>query len=217
MSRFSKFLVAGVALLATGAFAVQQLDTNFPSRLIQEFTGGVLIAPRSAGVASSDSLINANRVTRALGASATIDFSSSTVAPALSSSITVTGAQVGDPCFVGVPSAAAALQAEFSCFVSATDTVKVQFTPMNVVKGQVALSSGSPSTATATVPASSVCTCTPVGATAAIAAAGCATGVSSTTLTLTGPNTVTTTMTYDCAAPVDPASGTFYVRVISSQ
>lgn len=159
----------------------------------------------------------ANSITKTLSGSATVDFASTTTGVVLSSSITVTGARAGDPCFVGVPTAAAALKAEFGCYVDAADSVKVWFSPNNTVNDQVALSSGTPSTATATVPASSICTCTPVGATAAIAAAGCATGVSSTTLTLTGPNTVTTTMTYRCAAPVDPASGTYYVRVLSAQ
>lgn len=158
-----------------------------------------------------------NVITKSLGASATIDFTSAYSGVQLSSSITVTGAQAGDPCFVGVPTAAAALKAKFGCYVDAADSVKVWFSPENYTDGQVALSSGTPSTATATVVASSICTCTPVGATAAIAAAGCATGVSSTTLTLTGPNSVTTTMTYHCEAPVDPASGTFYVRVFSAQ
>lgn len=214
MKKFLGFIL-GVALTAGLATAATQLiDLNVSSNL-SGFTGGIIVLPSS--LLTSDSAINASRMTRSLGASATIDFSSATSAPALSSSITVTGARAGDPCFVGVPTAAAALQAEFTCYVDASNSVKVQFTPNNVVTGQVALTSASPSTATATVPASSVCQCTPQGTTAAIAAGGCAASVSSTTLTLTGPNTVTTTMNYRCEAPVDPASGTFYVRVISSQ
>ena len=200
MKKLSVIALALVATVAFGAVAYTRiLNLYVTSKL---FVG---------------SATEANAITKSLSGSATIDFTSSTVAPVISSSITVTGARAGDPCFVGVPTAAGALNAQFECFVDASDSVKVKFTPMNKSKGQVALTSGSPSTATATVAASSVCTCTPVGATAAIAAAGCATGVSSTTLTLTGPNTVTTTMTYDCAAPVDPASGTYYVRVLSAQ
>lgn len=208
MKRLFLLGLAGVVLLGAIAWAAPGPIIDLIPRWAK---GGLYITPTGSHV------VAANKVTRSLGASATIDFTSSTVAPVISSSITVTGAQVGDPCEVGVPAAAGALNAEFTCFVDAADSVKVKFVPTNKVKGQVALTSGSPSTATATVPASSVCTCTPVGATAAIAAAGCATGVSSTTLTLTGPNTVTTTMTYDCAAPVDPASGTYYVRITSSQ
>ena len=158
-----------------------------------------------------------NAITETGSASATVDFSSAYDGVQFSSAITVTGAVAGDTCTVGVPAAAAALKAKFKCYVTAADEVKIAFEPGDITLGQVALSSASPSTATATVSAGSICTCTPVGATAAIAAAGCATGVSSTTLTLTGPNTVTTTMTYRCAAPVDPASGTFYVRTFSAQ
>ena len=208
MKRLALVGLVGVVLLGALAWAAPGPIIDLIPRWEK---GGLYVTPTGSHV------VAANKVTRALGASATIDFTSSTVAPVISSSITVTGAQAGDPCFVGVPTAAGALNAQFECFVASADSVKVKFTPMNKAKGQVALTSGTPSTATATVAASSVCTCTPVGATAAIAAAGCATGVSSTTLTLTGPNTVTTTMTYDCAAPVDPASGTFYVRVLSSQ
>jgi hypothetical protein len=159
-----------------------------------------------------------DKVTRTLGNSATIDFTSASTGMALSSSITVTGAKAGDPCFVGVPTAAAALSAEFGCYVDAADSVKVWFRPDSVQRGTAAVSSGTPSQTTVTsITASSTCTCTPVGTTAAIADKGCATSLSSTTLTLTGPDSVTTTMTYECKAPVDPASGTYYVRVISSQ
>lgn len=165
------------------------------------------------GTSTTETAVQAHRQAKRLGGSATIDFTSQAIGSQDSSNITVTGAAVGDLCTVSAPAAASALKATFNCYVTATDTVVVRFTPENKTKAQVALSSGTPSTATATVAASSICTCTPVGATAAIAAAGCATGVSSTTLTLTGPNTVTTTMTYDCAAPVDPASGTYYVAL----
>lgn len=159
-----------------------------------------------------------NAITKALGTSATIDFASTSVGSVLSSAITVTGAAAGDTCVVGVPAAAAALSAEFTCYVTAANEVKVKFTPLSHQRGTQALSSGTPSTGTvANITASSTCSCAPVGATAAIAAGGCATGLSGTTLTLTGPDTVTTTMVYDCTAAVDPASGTYYVRVFSAQ
>lgn len=198
-----KISVIALALVATVAFGAVAY-----TRILNLYVTSKLLVGNAT---------EANAITKSLSGSATVDFSSAYSGVALSNSITVTGARAGDPCFVGVPTAAAALKAKFGCYVDAADSVKVWFSPENKTTGQVALVSGSPSTATATVAASSVCTCTPVGATAAIAAAGCATGVSSTTLTLTGPNTVTTTMTYDCAAPVDPASGTYYVRVLSAQ
>lgn len=147
-------------------------------------------------------------------ATATIDFASTSVGSVLSSAITVTGAAAGDSCVVSPPVAAAALAAEFSCFVTATDEVKVKFTPTSVQRGSGALVSGTPSTlAVANITASSTCECAPVGTTAAIAAAGCAANLSGTDLTLTGPNSVTTTVVYNCTAAVDPASGSYAVRV----
>lgn len=203
-----------VAVLLSGVVfaAVEKVDTyggGFPVY----FNKGMYVSNGSVDSSSS----TANRVSRLLSGSATIDFASTTVGRLESSAITVTGARTGDSCTVGENSTAGALKADFSCYVSAANAVKIRFMPKDFLKGQIALSSASPSTATVAVSAGSVCTCTPVGATAVIAAAGCATGVASTTLTLTGPNTVTTTMTYDCAAPVDPASGTYYVYVRSTQ
>jgi hypothetical protein len=159
----------------------------------------------------------ANKLTRILGATSTIDFASTTTGKVDSSAITVTGAKAGDPCFVGVPAAAGALKAQFSCYVSAADAAKVVFEPMDLNFGTQALTSASPSTGTASVSSGTTCSCAPIGTTAAIAAGGCASSVSSTTLTMTGPNTVTTTMVYSCSNAVDPASGAFFVWVVSSQ
>lgn len=202
--KIRNLLLLGVLAIATVAFAANV---------------SIDIAPRwmKTGAWFGTSSTASHKITNSKGASATIDFTSAYEGVQFSSAITVTGAVVGDVCEVGPTAAASALLADFKCYVTAADEVKVTFEPRSVTIGQVALVSGTPSTATATVTAASICTCTPVGATAAIAAAGCATGVSSTTLTLTGPNTVTTTMTYRCAAPVDPASGTFYVRTFSAQ
>lgn len=196
-------LVGGWSLVAFAAVSPTNIDNG-----ARWSKSGIWI-----GTTSTETATQAHRQAKRYGGSATIDFTSQSTGVQFSSGITVTGAAVGDICTVSAPAAASALNATFSCVVTATDTVKVIFEPKDFVKAQVALSSGTPSTATATVSAGSICTCTPVGATAAIAAAGCATGVSSTTLTLTGPNTVTTTMTYDCAAAVDPASGTYTVTL----
>lgn len=59
-------------------------------------------------------------------ASATIDFASTSSDTRDSSSITVTGAAVGDVCSVGVPVAAQVSGAIFECFVTAADTVVVR-------------------------------------------------------------------------------------------
>jgi hypothetical protein len=204
------YITIGALLIAATAFAARDNYVAYNNDLrAQVFRGGMYI-----GSVSKDPSGNTkNKIPYVLANTATIDFTSTTVGVLESSAITVTGALAGDRCVVSVPIAAGAQKAKFECYVSASNAVKVKFTPMDETMGQVALTSASPSTATATVSAGSICTCTPVGASATIAAAGCATGVSSTTLTLTGPNTVTTTMTYYCRAPVDPASGTFTVLV----
>lgn len=69
-----------------------------------------------------------NKVTRSLAGSAVIDFGSVSITCTDSSAITITGAQTGDPCFVGAPTTAAA-NSTFTCFVSAADAVKVRHCP----------------------------------------------------------------------------------------
>lgn len=183
------FLVGGVAL------------ANYFNNKILAF-GGITIGRTGSIISDSYS------------GSATVDFASTSVGVVESSGITVTGAEAGDTCEVGVPTAAGALKARFECYVSAADTVKIKFTPLAESAGTSgAFNGASPAIATATVTASSVCECTMNGATAAIAAGGCAVGVSSTTLTMTTVNGSTETANYYCRAPVDPASGTYYVRV----
>ena len=217
MTKITKFAVFTILALTAGLAlaAVQRLEFNSSPHLTA-IPSGIVIAPRSA--LATDALINAHRITRSLGASATVDFASAREGSELSSAITVAGARAGDACEVGVPAAAGALKAEFECAVTASDQVKIRFSPQSKQVGTATLVSASPSTVDVTgITASSYCTATPVGTTAAIAAGGVAASLSSTTLTLTGPNTVTTVLNYSCAAPVDPASGTYYVRVTSSQ
>jgi len=43
-----------------------------------------------------------------------------------SSNISLPGARVGDPCLLGIPTASIVANANFSCRVSATDTVLVR-------------------------------------------------------------------------------------------
>jgi hypothetical protein len=172
----------------------------FQPKLQSWLGGGVYIG--SAATASTT-----NKETRSLGNSATVDFASTTTGVVLSSSITVTGALAGDPCFVGVPTAAAALKAKFGCYVDAADSAKVWFSPEDKQHGTITLSAG---TGTATVTSGATCVCTDTTANASVKCA-----VSTTTLTATG--TTTDVIAYDCAAAVDPASGTYFVRVISAQ
>lgn len=171
--------------------------------------GGIWI-----GTTSTETAVQAHREAKRLGGSATIDFTVISTGQQLSSAITVTGAAVGDICTVSAPAAASALAASFSCVVTATNEVKVKFEPKSQQEGTATLVSGTPSTVVvADITASSRCTATPVGLTAAIAAGGLAVSLTTTNLTITGPNTVTTVLNYSCAAPVDPASGTYAVTL----
>ncbi len=121
-----KKLALGLAvLLATSALAVQQLDGSSSTRLFS-LIAGILITPRSLN--NSDTLINANRITRALGGSATIDFASQTIT-CNTSTVSVLGARTGDPCFVGPPSTGGAANSSFTCYVSAADVVTIKHCP----------------------------------------------------------------------------------------
>jgi len=75
-----------------------------------------------------------NVITKALGGSASLDFAAAASRcedlPA-DAGITVVGASVGDPCFVGVPAsvvtADAGAESQFSCYVSEANAVRVRF------------------------------------------------------------------------------------------
>lgn len=202
-------LLALAGIVTLSLLPSEALAAFAPTRILNLFVINKLLV---------GSVTEANAITKVFSASGTVDFASTSVGRVESSGITVTGAVAGDTCVVGTTTAAGALAAQYTCYVSAADTVKIVFNPLSHQRGSVVLDGGSPSQMDATgITASSNCTCAPVGATAAIAAAGCATSLTSTTLTVTGPNTVDTTVNYDCVAPVNPASGTFYVRVFSAQ
>lgn len=163
-----------------------------------------------AGVFTGTGTAAADREGTRLGGSATVDFTVIATGMQFSGAITKTGAAVGDICTVSAPAAASALSARFSCVVTAADEVKVIFEPNSKQEGTATLVSGTPSTVVvASITASSRCTATPVGLTAAIADKGLAVSLTTTNLTITGPDTVTTVLNYNCAAPVDPASGTY--------
>lgn len=113
----AKILVIAVALFSTVAFAAIGNIWLQPGLM----KGGLFIGSSAAATSS-------NMITRTLGASAVIDFVSSTIVCTDSSAITVTGAVAGDPCFVGPP-AAIANNSSFTCYVSAADAVKVRHCP----------------------------------------------------------------------------------------
>jgi hypothetical protein len=120
-----KLALLVVLTFGLSALAVQQLDLNLSGRLLA-LTSGILISPTS--LMTSDAKINANRITRSLAGSATIDFVAGTIICTDSAAITVTGARTGDACDVGLPAAPAA-NSSFTCFVSASDAVKVRHCP----------------------------------------------------------------------------------------
>ena len=113
-----------LALLAGLAHAV---NVDYP--LLSWFRAGFWVMPISLGAQTS----TANKVTRMLAGSATIDFGSVSITCDDSASITVPGAAVTDPCFVGPPVAlwndggtGVGQHSDFTCFVYATNAVRVR-------------------------------------------------------------------------------------------
>ena len=204
-----RIILVGLFIAAVAHAATERVDKTGGAYPVH-FNKGVYIGPNVPNPTNS----TANKVSRLLSTSATIDFTSTLVGRVESTGITLTGARVGDACMVGENATAGALKADFSCYVSAADTVKIRFMPMDTVVGSGALVSGTPSTlAVAGITASSLCTCS--NQTTQTNSVKCA--VATTTLTVTGPNSVTDTVTYHCDGPVDPASSVYYVYVRSSQ
>lgn len=122
-----KFALLSVFLLATAAFAIQQLDQNISVRL-ESWLTGIIVGPRS--IQTTDTQINTHKITRMLGGSLAFDFASVTITCEDSTAITTLGARTGDPCFVGPPTtisgAGTGLHSNFTCYVSAADAVKIR-------------------------------------------------------------------------------------------
>lgn len=106
-----KLALIGVVLLASVAFAAAAATRILNLHVLNSLLIG--------------SSTSTDAITKSLSASATIDFSSVTTTCTDSSGITVTGAVAGDVCSVGAPAAATA-NLNFTCYVSAADTVKVR-------------------------------------------------------------------------------------------
>lgn len=105
-----------LVLLAGLAFA---LPTNITKILNAQVGSNLWVGPASI-------ITTGNAVTKMLGTSATIDFTTATTTCTESSGLTVTGAAAGDPCFVGTPTTGGSTNASYTCYVSAADTVKVR-------------------------------------------------------------------------------------------
>ena len=119
--------------IALSFFAVALIWGAWTSSVAEAQTvGSIDNTPRylKAGFYSGNGIVSANNVvTNIYAASATIDFANTTIQCADSSAIAVVGAQVGDPCFVGIDSATVnAAHSSFTCYALANE-VKVRHCP----------------------------------------------------------------------------------------
>lgn len=117
----TRLTILGVLAFAAIAMAVGPYNKDQIGRWIQ---GPLYVMPPTlaAGVTTT------NAVTRMLAGSESMNFGELTITCADSTGHTVTGSQIGDPCFVGLP--ADATDAGFTnvtltCYVSAAGTVKI--------------------------------------------------------------------------------------------
>jgi len=112
-----KIFVVATALVASVALAAATIHWE-----AQVFRGGFWSGTTAAKTAG-------NKVTGMYEGSVTMDFANTTIQCEDSTAITVTGAQVGDPCFVGVDSATVnAAHSSFSCY-SLANQAKVRHCP----------------------------------------------------------------------------------------
>lgn len=116
--------IALVALLVGGIAIAQvtQLDLNVSSR-IMAITGGLLVVP--ARLIGSNSNIEANRITRSLGAVTTIDFTYD--AGCQTATIGLPGARATDACALGVQLPAA--NSAYMCWASDAGEVSIRQCP----------------------------------------------------------------------------------------
>lgn len=118
--RISFTLVATICLFALVAFALPGGVTNIDN-------GARWMRSGFFATNVDTQVVAANRVSKMLAASSVIDVATATAACNDSAGVTITGAAVGDPCFVGAPTtitgAGTGLSASFTCYVSAANTV----------------------------------------------------------------------------------------------
>lgn len=106
-------VVSGVAFAAAGT--IGSID-----QMARWMKGGQYVGSTAS---------SGNFVSKSLGASLVFAFPADG-GPQDSPAITVTGASIGDPCFVGAqPHVTAGIITQFGCFVSAADTVKIHQAP----------------------------------------------------------------------------------------
>ena len=118
---FGVLLLAGIGYAASEPI-YEVYNTIRPSW----FQAGLYVGPRTdnpQAVASTT-----NKVTRFLGGTEVVDFASSTITCLDSTGITISGAQLGDPCFAGA-SVSWAANTDFTCFVDAANHAKIRYCP----------------------------------------------------------------------------------------
>ena len=144
-----KKLIAVIVVLAgLIAYAVTEKKVDkYAGAFPVWFNNGLYVGPNNPSPIKDTK----NKVTRLLAGSATVDFASATVGRIESTGITVTGARANDECTVGENATAGALKADFSCYVSAADTVKIRFEPKDQYIGTLQFDGASPGADTATV------------------------------------------------------------------
>lgn len=125
LKRIGLVLPVALALAATFAFAAGAEVLAHDE--IYWFRNGRVTLPNSIRAQATGAALTANKVTRELAGSETFDYASQTITCVDSTGITITGAQVGDGCHVGL--AVAPGNANFTCYVSAANTVKGHFCP----------------------------------------------------------------------------------------
>lgn len=120
-------IIAGLTLglLGTLAWAATEKVDRVGSAYPVFFNKGMYVGPDVPNPTND----TVHKVGRMLAGSATIDFASVTILCAASTAISVPGAQVNDPCFVGPPASGGAANSSFTCYVSAADLVVVKHCP----------------------------------------------------------------------------------------
>jgi hypothetical protein len=116
MKKLIAFLGLSLLVSLVAFAAPSNIDMDGASRWMKL---GFWAGPTAASVAT-------NKVTNVLGASTTYDALTTTSGCDESASITVTGAKLGDPCMVGAPTATGALALSVTCYVFATNAVRIK-------------------------------------------------------------------------------------------
>lgn len=125
-----KFIaLIGCVALAGVAYAATEKVEFYGGAFPVWFNKGMYLGP----LVPSPQNDTIHKMTRSLSGVITFDFAAQSILCEDSTAIVVIGAQVNDPCFVGIPTTLATTTTgrdhTFSCYVSAVDVVKVRACP----------------------------------------------------------------------------------------